>query len=866
MGQRMIMRHNRLFASVRLFMGQFAVSDHIGSGLGFPCCVRYHVGMPVQCPSQPVLRRPLFGVAACCILGIVCGVFVSGIPPRDLFLAAVSVLILSLAGNWAERLPRVSRGRLPLSVLPSHRPQPTVYSPSSVRHLPALSLFLLHLAILLTAWLNVALYLHNPSSRELAALMDQPREGVEISGIIADDPFVRVARDGTKREWSFPLRVEAIHRLSSWQTARGTVQVSMRDFPGNQSPHYGELWRMAGVLVDNARFPDARPVLEWIKSRYFFTADPSTGVCIAEGQGARLMSWCFHGRRKAADYLARGVDHRPEIVGLLQALLLGYRQELPDKLRRDFIATGTYHIFAISGQHVAILALFIIVVLQARQVCRVKWFLYVAPVLIAFTLSTGLSSSAVRGCLMALLVFLGPLLHRKPDLPSAMALAAILILAVDPFQLFDYGFLLSFSVVAGLIVFCPPMLKPVENRLMADPWRLEPERPAVQFWRNVARFIALLLVSSLAAWLVSTPLIARWFNLVSPVALLANLIVIPVSTLVLLAGCLAVLCGLCLPWLGEVFNFANVALVSFLLFVTDIMARIPWGHFFVASPQIWAVLVWFGTLLAWLPGWGLHPGWGRYPGWGLRRLWLVGPVLLAVAFLGSVILNWNRVSADITNFGDIPVCLIKTPGAAPMLVHAGSRFHGRRVTQRLQQQGVNRLSALVLPAADAHHAGGALDILDTFHVKELWCATTNSRSPIFGQVLKAARARSIPVRVLTNDAWCAWRDNMDWQYRAVSNEFIIRRDKTVLKISWGRHLDWGRAMSGQDDPDMVTVEYRAPDGMPATLRILCVEPGEITPENSGNDGNVWIGLVPGQDVRVDLDESGSLLHHHANGM
>ncbi|MDP2991189.1 MAG: ComEC/Rec2 family competence protein, partial [Kiritimatiellota bacterium] len=561
----------------------------------------------------------------------------------------------------------------------------------------------------------------------------------------------------------------------------------------------------------------------------------------------------------------------------------------------------TYHIFAISGQHVAILALFIIVVLQAQRVCRVKWFLYVAPVLIAFTLSTGLSSSAVRGCLMALLVFLGPLLHRKPDLPSAMALAAILILAVDPFQLFDYGFLLSFGVVAGLIVFCPPMLKSVEPWLMPDPWRLEPERPTVQFWRHVERFVALLLVSSLAAWLVSTPFIARWFNLVSPVALLANLVVIPVSTLILLAGCLSILFGNWLPWLGEVFNFANVALVSFLIFITDSMARIPWGHFFVASPPIWALLVWFGTLLAWLPGWGLHPGWGRHLGWGLRRLWLVGPVLLAVVLLGSVILHWNRVSADITNVGDIPVCLIKAPGTAPMLVHAGSRFFGRRVAQRLQQQGVNRLSALVLPAADEHHAGGALDILATFRVKELWCATTNSRSPVFRQVLATARTGNIPIRVLTNDAWSVWCGSMGSQYQAASNEFLVRCGETVLKIGWGRHLDWGRHLgwgrtmlrqeiplknpgltprevtrptgngpfcrpgdptgrvfqrNQQDDPDMVTVERDNPAGMPTTWRIRCVEPGEVMPENNDADDVSWIGLAPGQGVRVDLDELG----------
>ncbi|MCX6992260.1 MAG: ComEC/Rec2 family competence protein [Kiritimatiellaeota bacterium] len=820
--------------------------------------------MPTQDPSRLILRRPLLGVVVCCILGITCGVFVSGFATRTLFLAAVSALMMSLVGNWVARrsaqrvinLPSVAHGPLLSAVLSVFSPFRAVVSrPSSVVY-SAVSLFSLHLAILLTAWLAVALSLHNPSGLELASLMDQPREGMEVSGVITDDPFVRAARDGTNRVWSFPLRVKAIRRLPSWQTADGTVQVRLRDRPGNRAPHYGERWRLSGVLVDNARFPDARPVLEWIKSRYSFTADPASGICLADGQGACLMSWCFQGRRKAADCLARGIEHRPEIVGLLQALLLGYRQELPDKLRRDFIATGTYHIFAISGQHVAILALFIIVVLQAQRVCRVKWFLYVAPVLILFTLSTGLSSSAVRGCLMALLVFLGPLLHRKPDLPSAMALAAILILAVDPFQLFDYGFLLSFGVVAGLIIFCPPMLKLVEPWLLPDPWRLEPERPVVQFWRNVARLVALLLVSSLAAWLVSTPLIARWFNLVSPVALLANLIVIPLSTFVLLAACLSVLFGACLPWLGEVFNFANVVLVSVWLWVTDVTARIPLGYFYIASPPVWAILVWFGTLLAWLPGWGLHLGWGLHPGWGYRRWWLLGPAVLAVALFGSVILNWNRVSADITNVGNTPVCLIKAPGTAHMLVHAGSRFDGRRTAQRLQQQGVNRLSALVLPAADEHHAGGASNILAIFRVEELWCATTNSRSPLFRQVLATARASSIPIREFTNDAWSAWHGSMGIQYQAVSNEFLVRHGETVLTIGWGLHLGWGSATIGRNTPDMVTLERHNPDGMPTTWHIRCVEPGEVIPENNDVDGVSWIGLAPGEGRRVYLNESG----------
>jgi hypothetical protein len=245
---------------------------------------------------------------------------------------------------------------------------------------------------------------------------------------------------------------------------------------------------------------------------------------------------------------------------------------------------------------------------------------------------------------------------------------------------------------------------------------------------------------------------------------------------------------------------------------------------------------------------------------------------LAVALLGGVILNWNRVSADITNIGDIPVCLIEAPGTAPMLVHAGSRFYGRRVAQSLQQQGVNRLSALVLPVADEQHAGGALDILAAFCVKELWCATTNARSPVFRQVLAAARERNVPIRVMSDGNRIMLGNRLECQYQAVSNEFIVRRSETVIRIGRTtlsqnapetrstlhalRSTFRGSATSAQDPPDTVDIEVTAKPGRPHAWHIRCVEPGEVLAESNGVDGGSWISLVPGQGRRVYMDESG----------
>lgn len=773
--------------------------------------------MTDQPSGKPLARRPLLGVAAGYTCGIVAGVVAVNCPLLPLFFLALTALLFSLFGNLAGR-------RLEATKL-------------IARTVSVFSGLFLYLAILLSAWLSMGLNLSAPSGRELGKLMKAAREGVELVGVITDDPVLRSAGVENRRTWTFPLRVEMIRRLPDWQTARGAVQVVLPEPLADKAPDYGQRWQLTGVLRDNARFPEERPIQEWMKNRYFFRAEVGGNICLSEDQGARLMSWCYRLRRQAAEYLERGIEHRPEIVGLLRALLLGYRQELADKHRRDFIATGTYHIFAISGQHVAILALFIIVVLQAQRVCRRQWFWYVAPVLSVFTFSTGLSSSAVRGCLMALLVFLGPLLQRQPDLPSAMALAAIIILAVAPLQLFDYGFLLSFAVVAGLIIFCPPLMQAAERHLAPDPWRLQPEPPAVQFWRNLARWAALLLVSSFAAWLVSTPLVARWFNLVSPIALLANLAVIPISTLVLLGACLAVLCGPVLPWLSGVFNFANLALVSFLFFLTDRMARIPWGHFFVVAPPVWAMFVWFATLLFW-----------RF---AQRRRWLVliGAAILIVALLAQVIANRNRVSVDVINVGAMPVCLVKAPGAAPALVHAGSRFYARQELQSLQRRGVNRLSALVLPAADAQHTGGALEVLGAMPVSELWCASTNARSPVFQQALTQARDQGILLRELANGEQGSFGNDLSWQYDAAASEFRLRRGATELTIGWGQ------APGGPGEPEGVRVECAAASGAPTRWQIHCFEFGATAMEMAGTNALMTMNLAPRQGVRIYLDET-----------
>ncbi len=330
-----------------------------------------------------------------------------------------------------------------------------------------------------------------------------------------------------------------------------------------------------------------------------------------------MKSRCIAMRRESARLLSLGIEDFPRAAGVMQALLLGYRSELDNDTRDLFVDTGTLHVFAISGLHVGIMALLIISVLRTLRISRVYWGPFLAPLLMAYTLATGAKPSAVRACIMAVIYFSAPVFGRKGDSLSALAMAALAILVYSPEDLQDIGFILSFSVVTGLIV-----LYPVVNRALIalcrdgvaiicriksepegipafwedEPFTYEPPGQARAAGTWVMKYIGSVAVLSVCAWLVSAPLTAYFFERFTPVALLGNLLVIPLTFLIVLTGCLALITGSCFLVLAEVFNHANLALVTCLVRCTGFISKAPFGTQDVPQPPVWTVWLWYAAL------------------------------------------------------------------------------------------------------------------------------------------------------------------------------------------------------------------------------------------------------------------------------
>ena len=183
----------------------------------------------------------------------------------------------------------------------------------------------------------------------LAAALARPMEYVQVVALALEDAVPQAAQPGRPSGATFMARVEGLNRDGSWQRVDGRLRVAVRGaVPNGRLPRYGERWRLRGLVCPAVprrkglfTLPENEAMVDG--DRVFF---------LDAGQGNPFVEWCLGRRRICREILGRGLSGWNEERGVLQALLLGYREDLPRALRRDFVATGTVHIFAISGAHV----------------------------------------------------------------------------------------------------------------------------------------------------------------------------------------------------------------------------------------------------------------------------------------------------------------------------------------------------------------------------------------------------------------------------------------------------------------------------------------------------------------------------------
>ncbi len=594
------------------------------------------------------------------------------------------------------------------------------------------------------------------SPHDLRLLAGESAQIATLRGTLVGDPTLRepaAGRDGPPQTVAI-LEVQELLLNESAFPARGRVVVSTRGQLLTSFHAEGRV-QIEGVLspADGPRAPglfDYRAYLRWqgiyhqlrVRGPADWQAlDPGTVPPLA----TRFLVW-------AQKTLARGLPAEDEFLRLLWAMTLGWRTALTDEVAEPFMRTGTMHIFAISGLHIALIAGMLVALLRVLQVPRSACGAVVIPMIWFYTMATGWQASAIRSTIMMTIVVLGWAMRRPADLLNSLVASALVILVWEPRQLFQASFQLSFFVVLSMALLLPPLERLRDRLLHHDPLLPSELLPRWRRWLDPPlRWATLNFGVSLAAWLGSLPLVAHYFHLVTPVSLLVNMVVVPLSSLALMCNLGALAVGAWWPGLAELFNHSAWLWMSGAVHVCDWAAGLPGAWFHAASPGVWGFLGWY-ALLIWVSG-----RWLARPMWRWGALGLIG--ILGAAWLAQG--WWERGLATLTVLETRSggVVWLNPPGHdRDMLVDCGDEAHARLVTKPfLQARGVNRVRHAVFTHGDIRHVGGWRIVDEAFNLRTVGLGPVSFRSPSYRELFTHFRAAG-SLRVLAaGTEWSGWR-------------------------------------------------------------------------------------------------------------
>lgn len=239
--------------------------------------------------------------------------------------------------------------------------------------------------------------------------------------------------------------------------------------------------------------------------------------------------------------------------GVLIAMLLGNKAALTQSQKDAFKITGSLHLFAISGLHVGVIAATLAFLLKFFPIRRSTAGTLALLILFIYVQVTGGAPSAMRAFLMVAFYWGGRLLLRQKDAFSALLASAILVLLIDPSQLYNLGFQLSYTVVGAILLYGLPLNENLYRYLEAH--YDAPNNKSFHYTKVILGFILSLLIVSLSANLVSIPLSMHYFGIFTPGALFLSLFLMPIASVVIVLGFISLIFGLVkFTWISMIIN------------------------------------------------------------------------------------------------------------------------------------------------------------------------------------------------------------------------------------------------------------------------------------------------------------------------
>jgi competence protein ComEC len=581
------------------------------------------------------------------------------------------------------------------------------------RKKPTISTLLLRILLLLTGLLYHDITLARITKGEITPFLN--KGWVEVLGTIDRLPEVK------KDRIHLIIKTEKILSRKKEFPVKTRIRASLPK--GETSFNYRDRVRIKGGLILP---PGARNPGGFSYQNYLATQKISALVNlvineqikkVGEARVNPFFGIAFYLRKRFIET----IDHTlPPLEGsVLKGILLGRREELPPALCQAFVTTGVAHVLAVSGLHVGLVVIFFYYGLfRLLRLPNKGKALLTLFIIILYCFMTGCRPSVVRATIMFGLFLTAACLGRKREVYTTLALAALVILLINPLTLFNVGFQLSFAAVLSILYLYPRI------------W------PRLKF---LSSYPAGLMSVSLAAWMGVAPLIAYHFNYFTPVAILANLVVVPLVMVIVALGFLTTIFSFFLP-LAQLFSSSNWLFLTILIKAIHLFSHFPGAGIRVVTPSLSLIGLYYLGIV------GLM---------NFKRSLLVKKIipigalcLIAIFIWGNTFTSQDKLlKVTFLDVGQGDSIFIQFPDKRNMLIDGGDgRFD--ILPSYLWDERIRKIDYLVLTHPHADHATGLINVLSSFKIGEVWDGGQEFTSSEYEKFLRIITNKRIPYKIV----------------------------------------------------------------------------------------------------------------------
>lgn len=546
---------------------------------------------------------------------------------------------------------------------------------------------------------------------------------VQVTGTLAAQPEIK--GDAVK----YQIYTEQVMLRDKIYARQGRILITVKGSKSSNLPSYGSRITVDTNLEKPAgqRNPGGfnyRTYLFGLGISAIGYAAPADLRVVETGKGNKLLALGLEARKRVLHVIYAVLPE--EQAALLGGMLIGDKERLDEDVQQQFGDAGLSHIMAVSGANIAFLLLPLLALMKRLSIRRDRAGILMILFLIFFVAITGFSASVVRAVLMASLVLLGRFLWRQSDIITSLSFAGLILLLWNPYQLYHAGFQLSFGATLAIVL----LYKDIQQLL---------------YKMHIRSFVGDALAVILSAQLGVLPILLIHFNQFTPWALAANLIVTPVLGCITIGGMVLAVLGQISLELAAFAGYFTYPLLSFVLWVSRSISRLPYASIPVATPSFLWIITYFTYLWVALR---------ILPGHKPKLVRIKGAAAAAACTLLLLLQSppAGQLTAVFMDVGQGDSMVMVSPTGKAVLIDGGGRFGAegqkgvgeRTVIPCLLDLGITQIDVMIATHAHLDHIQGLEEVLGTLRVKRLVIPRVLEQDA-FSELLELCRNKKVEV-------------------------------------------------------------------------------------------------------------------------